>query len=201
MFKPLNPLKLFNKKKDFADADPTPHEEDSRMNETFEDNYGDTYSKFLEEEARKGKLKNSKILFYEKFSSKLKMYEYAEPPKNVSSKVKSLSIPYFQPEDQGHKCYNCGAELSKIMLLIKEKSFFCHYTGHWYCYDCMAKEKALIPWYVRESFDFKQYHVSKTSYEELRKLFNKPIIQIEYLSNIVQKNKILYDTLVGKVCL
>jgi hypothetical protein len=80
--------------------------------------------------------------------------------------------------------------------MIKPKSGLCHYTGHYYCYDCIAKEKMAIPWYAKENFDFTLHHVCKTAFDELKKFYDKPNILIEYKSEVVKKNKILYETLV-----
>ena len=53
-----------------------------------------------------------------------------------------------------------------------------------------------IPWYVKENFDFTLHHVCKTAFDELKKLYDKSNILIEYKSEVVKKNKILYETLV-----
>ena len=84
-------------------------------------------------------------------------------------------------------------------MSIWSKKAFCHYTGYWYCSDCMSAEKRSIPWYVQENFDFKAYNVCKRGQEELSLLFSKSNIEIESKSQVVLENKILYRTLVDTV--
>lgn len=60
----------------------------------------------------------------------------------------------------------------------------------------MGKEKHLIPWYARDNFDFKLYHVCRKGREELKRFYDKPTLQLDHKERVVLENKILYDALV-----
>ena len=79
---------------------------------------------------------------------------------------------------------------------MKTNSIYCHYTNYWYCSNCISREKAIIPWYVIEKWDFSKYTVCKLAKDELDMLYNKHIIFIEIQSDLVKRNIILYKTLV-----
>lgn len=105
----------------------------------------------------------------------------------------------MKPEDQDYKCFSCQTPLNKILLVVWKKNAFCHYTGYWYCSDCMCEEKLYIPWYIESNFDFKKYHVCKKARDELHKYYAKPNMFIDSKSPVVQKNKIFYETLVRNI--
>jgi len=132
------------------------------------------------------KLKNSEELYNEHFQT-LELYEYRQKP---SRQIKL--------EEQDYKCHSCLQQLNKWVLMVKPSFGYCHYTGYWYCNDCIAKEKKSIPWYVLENWDFKNYTVCKEGKEELDKFYTKYINRIELTSDVVKKNKHLYDALVMK---
>jgi hypothetical protein len=132
------------------------------------------------------KMKNSEILYEEQFKA-LEYFEYAPRPE------KEIKL-----EEQDYKCRQCRELLNKWVLLVKPSFGYCHYTGYWYCGNCISKEKKLIPWYVLEKWDFKAYPVCKQAQEELDKLYTKYILKIELTMDIVKKNKVLYDCLVMK---
>jgi len=131
--------------------------------------------------------KNSESLYAEIFHRIQYQSEYKKPP---SKKTKA--------EDQQNKCFSCGAVPNKKFLIFWSKLSYCSYTGYWYCGNCMASEKAIIPWNVSESWDFTALPVCKKAYEELMQLFGKPNMMVDYNSLIVKRNSLLYETLVTR---
>jgi len=131
--------------------------------------------------------KKSEILFLQKFRVIQQECEYRDPPTRV-----------MKVEDQEYKCFSCEAQLNKLLMTVWSSKFFCHYTGYWYCSECMSDEKYMIPWYVQDNFDFKKYHICKSARDELMNYYTKPNMLIDSKSNTVQKNKIFYETLVMK---
>jgi hypothetical protein len=47
-----------------------------------------------------------------------------------------------------------------------------------------------------EKFDFTFYQVSRTAHKELQSLFDKPLLKIDFDSELVKTQKVLYDMLV-----
>jgi len=131
--------------------------------------------------------KRSERLLLQKYRIIQQEYEYRDPP-----------IRVIKAEDQGYKCFSCSTQLNKILVTVWSSKFFCHYTGYWYCSECMSDDKCMIPWYVQDNFDFKKYHICKTAREELIKYYDKPNMLIDSKSETVQKNKTFYETLVRK---
>jgi len=80
--------------------------------------------------------------------------------------------------------------------MIFPRRNYCQYTGYWYCNACMAKEKLLIPWKVRDQLDFKLQHVCRKAREEIKAFYDKPNILIESKSKVVVEDQVFYDTLV-----
>ncbi|EAR99665.2 hypothetical protein TTHERM_00590020 (macronuclear) [Tetrahymena thermophila SB210] len=99
---------------------------------------------------------------------------------------------------QDGKCHECQAKISKGLYLIGNNAYFCHYTGFWYCYNCIAVDKKPIPWKALESFDLTSYKVCKKAEKEINNLYAKPIIQFEYSDQVVQSNQILGDFMILK---
>jgi hypothetical protein len=131
------------------------------------------------------KLRNSEELYLERFKN-TDIYDYRSQPERLT-----------KLEDQNYKCRSCMGGITKWNWLLKQNSY-CHYTGYWYCGNCISKEKRMIPWNVLEKWDFKTYSVSKEAQEELDSLYNKNILVIDLTSDIVKKNANLYEALVLK---
>ena len=55
----------------------------------------------------------------------------------------------------------------------------------------------MIPWYVDKIWDFTKYSVCKTAYKDLEQLYDKPNIIMEYTNPVLQRNKIVYETIVS----
>jgi len=145
--------------------------------------------------------RNSESLYAEIFHRIQYQSEYKKPPAKKTKVREDLltrkCIKIFNKvEDQGNKCFSCGTGPNKKYLFFWSKMSYCSYSGYWYCDNCMAKEKAIIPWNVSESWDFTPQPVCKKAYEELMQLFGKPNMMIDYNSLIVSRNSLLYETLV-----
>jgi hypothetical protein len=55
----------------------------------------------------------------------------------------------------------------------------------------------IIPWKALLEFDLSKYKVSSESFSELEKLYDLPIIQINYNSPVVLKSAVLFEFLVN----
>lgn len=75
-------------------------------------------------------------------------------------------------------------------------AYFCYYYRCWYCSQCISNEKRPIPWRILEEFDCKQYRVSKMALSEIDKFYDKPIIEIDYSSALIYRNKVLSEFMV-----
>ncbi|KAL4486037.1 hypothetical protein ABPG72_003971 [Tetrahymena utriculariae] len=119
---------------------------------------------------------------------------YASITERFSDKFKVQSTI----SGQNGKCHDCQAKISKGLYIIGNNAYFCHYTGFWYCYNCIAVDKKPIPWKALESFDLTSYKVCKKAEKEINNLYAKPIIQFEYSDQVVQNNQILGDFMILK---
>lgn len=60
----------------------------------------------------------------------------------------------------------------------------------------MSNEKRPIPWKIVEKFDLTPQQVSKQAQDEIDKLFEQPLLEVNYEQEVVKSNQILYDFLV-----
>jgi len=155
----------------------------------FDNDKGDeeNQGRIVFRKSERDRMKNSRILYFEKYQGMQSQYEYRNPPTRV-----------ITAEEQGWKCFECNKDLSKLMITIFPRKNYCQYTGYWYCNSCMAKEKLFIPWHVTNNFDFKLYHVCRKAREEMKRCYNIPNILITLDSKLLSKSKTFYDALVMK---
>jgi len=70
----------------------------------------------------------------------------------------------------------------KTKGMFKKKGRFCYYTGGYYCKDCHAKQQTYIPSRIVFMWDLRPQMVCKAAYEEIKSLFNDPILDLSSIN-------------------
>ncbi|CAD8120871.1 unnamed protein product [Paramecium sonneborni] len=97
------------------------------------------------------------------------------------------------------QCHACSTQIQKSQyFFFKGTAQFCHYSGLYFCNQCISPQLSVIPHLILNQFDFTQQQVSKEAYDTIKKNMEKIIFQINYFDNVVYKNQILYDFLIKK---
>lgn len=61
----------------------------------------------------------------------------------------------------------------------------------------MSPDERVIPYKIIEEFDFSEFEVSNESKDEIDELFEKHIINLPYASEVIRKNPVFYNFMVG----
>ena len=61
----------------------------------------------------------------------------------------------------------------------------------------MSPDERVIPYKIIEEFDFTEFDVSNESKDEIDELFEKHIINLPYASEVITKNPVFYEFMVG----
>lgn len=151
---------------------PTEHYEGFLTSERKLDKYG-----------TRSHLKNSERLYEEMYKDIETEFTFAGKPTESTEKV---------------NCFNCKKPLGVGIYIIGYNLNYCHYTGEWYCNDCIAAERISVPWKALESFDLRGYNVCQAAFLEIKSLEERPILKINNESQIVETNQKLFNFLILK---
>ena len=60
--------------------------------------------------------------------------------------------------------------------MIGKNQNYCHYTGKWYCNDCIAPERIAVPWKAIKNFDLRGYTVCTKAFHDIHAYYDKAVI-------------------------
>lgn len=86
-------------------------------------------------------------------------------------------------------CATCNTRLSSTLLArLRDVSRFCYYTGKWYCRECHANARAVVPARAVLHWDLRPFPVSLAAQSLLAEGATRPLL------NVASLNEALYRT-------
>lgn len=92
--------------------------------------------------------------------------------------------------------FHWGTKFFFKKFFFQNNARYCYYFNKWCCSDCISLKKCVIPAKIIESFDFTEYQISKEGFKIIEENLSKTVLKLPYNHPIIQKNKILFETLV-----